>query len=142
MIHELVSSDVDFARGMMDSGHPDAEILGYLASRGLDPAKAAQLVDDLRHGRKPDAQLPFELRPAGHRAVGGGETARKEPQPGQSFHRQRPRSGKHNRSAIPWWFVLLVVIALLALGYVLLETGANVSVEDKHELPPAPGKQP
>ena len=59
MIHEIVSSDVDFARGMMGSGHPDAEILAYLASRGLDPAKAAQLVVDLRHGRKPDTQLPL-----------------------------------------------------------------------------------
>jgi hypothetical protein len=64
MIHEIVSSDVEFARGMMDSGHPDTELLAYLATRGLDPAKAAQLVDDLRHGREPSAQLPYELRPA------------------------------------------------------------------------------
>ena len=126
----------------MDSGHSDTEILASLASRGLEPAKAAQLVDDLRHGRKPSAHLPFEFRPAGHSAVGKREAARGEAHHAPPAYRQRSGSGKRKRSAIPWWFVILIGIALLALGYVLLETGANISTDDKHELPPAPGKQP
>ena len=142
MIHEIVSSDVDFARGMMDSGHPDAEILAYLASRGLEPAKAAQLVDDLRHGRTPSAQLPFELRPAGHSATEGRGTAKAEPYQAQPSYRKRSGSGKHKRSGIPWWFIILFLIAVLALGYVFLEAGSSVSMDvEKHELPP-PLKQP
>jgi hypothetical protein len=144
MIHEILSSDVDFARGMMESGHPDAEILGYLASRGLEPAKATQLVDDLRHGRKPNAQLPFELRPVGQNAVGGRGTAKGEAHPGHHPHLKRSGSRKSTLSAIPWWFVLLIGIAVLALGYILLESGNNLSMDainqNKHELPPAPGK--
>jgi hypothetical protein len=144
MIHEIVSSDVDFVRGMMDSGHPDAEILAYLASRSLEPAKAAQLVDDLRHGRKPSVQMPFEIRPDGHSAVEGRKTARTEPYQAPQSHQHSSRSGKHKRSSIPWWFIIIVGIALVALGYVLLETGSNLSTEginkDKHEIPPPPGK--
>ena len=144
MIHEILSSDIDFARGMMDSGHPDTEILGYLASRGLEPAKAAQMVDDLRHGRKPNVRLPAEFLPAGHSAAGRKVTANKEATPVAPAHQKRSGSRKHKRSAIPWWFILLAVIALLALGYVLLESGGNLSTDainqNKHELPPVPGK--
>jgi hypothetical protein len=144
MIHEIVSSDVDFARGLMDSGHSDTEILANLASRGVEPAKAAQLVEDLRHGRKPSAQLPSEFRPPGSSAVGDRRTARGEATQARHSHRRRSGSGKHQRSAIPWWFVILAGIALLALGYVLLETGTHLATEgvnqDKHEVPSVPGK--
>ena len=146
MIHEIVSSDVDFASGMLNSGHSDPEIFAYLASRGLDSAKASQLVEDLRHGRKPNPQLPFELRPAGHSAVGGRGTARTEPYQAQHSHRRRSGSRRHKGSAIEWWFLVLVAIASLALGYVLLKTGNQASTDAvnnaKHELPPAPGKRP
>jgi hypothetical protein len=146
MIHEIVSSDVEFARGMMDSGHPDTELLAYLATRGLDPAKAAQLVDDLRHGRESSAQLPYELRPASPSAIGSRETPRGAAQPAPHPHRKRSGSRKHTLSAIPWWFVILVGCALLALGYVLVQTGDGLATEgvnkDKHELPPAPTIQP
>ena len=146
MIREIVSSDVDFARGMMDSGHPDAELLAHLASRGLDPTKAAQLVDDLRRGRQPNARLPFELRPAGPSTTGSPDPLRGEAQPAHHPHRKRSGSRKHKLSAIPWWFLLLVGIALFALGYVLVQTGNGLATEgvnkDKHEIPPAPTVQP
>lgn len=130
----------------MNSGHPNTEILAYLALRGLEPAKAAQLVDDLRHGRTPSAELPLELRPAGHSAVKGRATARGEAHQAQHSHRNGTGSVKHKRSAIPWWFVILVLVFLWALAYAWLEAGNHFSREaidkDKHELPPGPGKQP
>jgi hypothetical protein len=141
MIREIVSSDVDLARGMMDSGHSDPEILAYLASRGLEPARAAQLVDDLRHGRTPSAQLPFALRPPGDRAGGGRGTATGEAHHAPHSHRKRSRTSKYKLSAIPWWFVILASTALLALGYLLLQVGTHLSTDgidkSKHELPPA-----
>ena len=144
MIHDIVSSDVDFARGMIDSSHSDAEILAYLASRGIEPAKAAHLVDDLRHGRHPSAQLPFVPPPGGHRAVGGPGFARAEAHHEHHAHRHHSHSGKHRRSVIPWWFVMLALIFLGALVYALLEAGTHVSKQgidqDKHEIPPPPGK--
>src|ERR1035438_8941236 len=122
MIHEIVSSDIEFAQGMMDSGHADAEILAYLASRSLDPAKAAQLVDDLRHGRKPSAQLPFELHPEAPRGIEGRATPSDDTHEPHRSHRRHSGSGRHHSAGIPWWFILLVTIALVALGYVLMRS--------------------
>ena len=144
MIHDILSSDVDFAKGMMNASHSDAEILVYLASRGLEPANAAHLVDDLRHGRKPSVRLPSEFRPAGHSAVGGRGLANKEAAPAQHSHPSRSGSRKHRRSDIPWWFIILAGIALLAFGYVFFGSGTRVSRDavdlEKHQIPPPPGK--
>ena len=141
MIHEILSSDVDFAKGLIDSGHSDPEILASLASRGLDPAQAAQLLDDLRHDRKPSANLPFDFRPANPGAVRTRDVAREESHRAPPARRHRSRRGKHKRSGIPWWFIVLVCVAVFALGYVLVQTGRGISVDTKHEIPPPPGKQ-
>lgn len=144
MIHDLLSSDVDFARGMIDSSHPDAEILAYLASRGVEPSKASQLVDDLRHGRHPSAPLPFMPRPVGHGSVGGPGFAREGTHRQHHAHRRRSHSGKHRRSVIPWWFLMLVFVFLGALVYALFQAGAHLSKQGidqyKHDLPSAPGQ--
>jgi hypothetical protein len=144
MIREILSSDVEFAKGMLNASHSDAEILAYLTSRGLEPAKAAALLDDLRHGRKPDAQLAFvpcaNSSPAtnGPRlaAVGASQTPAS---PRSHSHRRR-----YKRNGVPWWLIILVVIFILALGYALFEMGSDISSESadtiKHELPPPPGK--
>jgi len=141
MIHEILQSDVELARGMLDSSHTDAEILSYLASRGIEAAKAAQLVDDLRHGRAPIVQSPFgpDLSSSGARAkprAAMPEAAAPAQPPRHHSHRRR-----HGGGGIPWWFVLLAVIFLLALGYALFETDTHVSTNaDKHDIPPPPGK--
>jgi hypothetical protein len=144
MIHEIVSSDVDLAMEMMASGQTDTEILASLASRGLDPAQAAGLMDDLHQGRKPKVKLPFELRPASQRAVNGQGTARENEPSERHPHRSHSGSGMHKRSTTPWWFIILLGITLVALGYILMEGGTQASREgineEKHAIPPAPGK--
>jgi hypothetical protein len=146
MIQDILSSDVEFARGMMSASHPDAEILAHLASRGIQPAQAAQLVDDLRHGRQPNTLLPFPLRP-GRSRRGAGDRPKAAPTkapPEYHPHSKRSRRGKHQRSSIPWWFLILILIFLGALTYAFWEGGTHATREaineDKHELPPAPGK--
>ena len=120
MIHEILPSDVEAARAMLTSNHSDAEILAFLATRGIDPAKAGGLVDDLRHGRHPIAQLPFgpgESRPgATARAkAGAGDLPPRPDSP------QTPPHRRHRRARGSWWFVVLAIIFLLALAYILFE---------------------
>jgi hypothetical protein len=144
MIHEILSSDVEFARGMIDSSHSDAEILASLTARGLEPAKAAGLLDDLRHGRKPSAQLAFVPGPVDSLTTKGpqpaGATAPWSPEPPRKrLHRRR-----HHRNSVPWWFILVVLIFTGALGYAFLQLHAYLLKESadkvKHELPSAPGR--
>lgn len=40
MIHEILQSDVEVARRLISSGHPDPEIVVALTARGIEPAKA------------------------------------------------------------------------------------------------------
>ena len=53
MSHETSASDIEFAQGMLKAGCSDAEVLASLSSRGIEPAKAAELLDEVRHDRTP-----------------------------------------------------------------------------------------
>jgi hypothetical protein len=140
MIHEILPSDVEFARGMLHSSHTDAEILACLAARGIQATQAAALVNDLRHGRQPSAQLPFEPARTFHPPIAGAQTV-PEPRPAPRHHAHRK---SHQPKGIPWWFVVLVLIFVLALGYILFETGRTISTDsanpEKQVIPSPPGK--
>jgi hypothetical protein len=145
MIHEILSSDVEFAKAMLDSSHSDAEILAYLTSRGIEPAKAAGLLDDLRHGRKPSTQLAYVLGAGITPATGGPRPAGANAPPTSETPRRHSHKGRtHQRLGVPWWFILLALIAIVALGYAVFEMGTDASSESvnkvKHELAPPPGK--
>lgn len=144
MIHETLPADVEFARGMINASHSDAEILASLAARGLEPAKAAAMVDDLRHGRAPSFQLPYPPDAVFRSTTRRSRSAAVHPPPPAPAPELQPHHRKHHRSRVPWWFVLLALFFLCALGYALFETGRAVSgsaVQDsKHDLPAAPGK--
>ena len=144
MINEIVPSDVEFARELLNSNHTDAEILTHLASRGIQPAAAAALLDDLRHGRKPSVWQPplsgqFRTRGASRRHPRGQAAPDPVPASRHSYHRQSRRN-----IGIPWWFVLLVLVFVFALGYALFEASRHIPEgtvgPDKHEIPPPPGK--
>ena len=145
MIHEILSSDVEFAKGMLGSSHSDAEILAYLASRGIDPAKAVELLDQLRHGRKPDTPPAFVPGGAGHPATESGRAAGADAFPASGSRRKHSHGRRrYKQPSMPWWFILLAAIFILALAYAFFEMGSDVSKESvdkvKHELPPPPGK--
>jgi hypothetical protein len=145
MMHEILASDVEFAKGMLDSSHSDAEVLGYLASRGIDPAKAVELLDNLRHGRKPDTPMAFVPGSAGQPATESGRAAGKAALPTSESRRRHSRGlRRYRQPRMPWWFILVVAVFILALAYAYFEMGTEASKESrskvKHELPPPPGK--
>jgi hypothetical protein len=144
MICEILSSDVEFAQGMLKSSHSDAEILAYLTSRGIEPAKAAELLDDLRHGRKPNAQPAFVPGAGGSLTTNQPRPARAAALPAAEAPRRHSHRGSLKRSGFPWWFILLIVIFIMALGYAFFEMGGDASSDSlgkaKHELPSPPGK--
>lgn len=129
---------------MFKASHSDAEILVHLTFRGIEPSKAARLVDDLRHGREPSAQLPFVP------SVDGGPATERPRQAEAGAIQQAERlrrhshSGTHKRKVVPGWFILLAVVFILALGYGMLELVNQLTRESadivKHELAPPPGK--
>ena len=145
MIREIVPSDVDFAKGMLNSNRSDAEILASLTLRGLEPARASQLVADLRHGRRVASDLSF-LPPPGthHGGHAKASTAKSKPYWEQSVTPKRAHSGRHRRAATPWWLVFLIVVFVGALVYAWMNLGrqsaGDAATQRRHELPPPPGK--
>ena len=144
MIHEILSSDVDFARAELNAERPDAEILAAFTSRGVERAKASQLLDDLQHGQVPVIQLPVVPVPPAVGAVGSRDTAGVGAAHAKRSHGKRSGRSRHRHAAFQWWFIILVVVALVALGYLLLEASKSASKSaietDKHELPAGAGK--
>ena len=63
MTPQILQSDIDLAKRMLQVGAPDADIIAALVRRRIDQESAALLVDDLRHGRAVIPQL--ELSPEG-----------------------------------------------------------------------------
>ena len=116
MIHEVLPSDVDFAREQLSSEQPEAEIVSALAARGVGPAKATQLLDDLRNGRKPAVQILVVPRSNGNGSRRSHGSARREaPHESPAPSRRSGHSG-HRRAGVPGWFLLLAALALLAFA--------------------------
>ena len=64
MIHDILQSDIELAIRLRDEQSPDEAILRALVYRGVEAGKAAQLLDDLRSGRKVSAApIPSEFAP-------------------------------------------------------------------------------
>jgi hypothetical protein len=140
MIHEILPSDVEFARGMINAGHSDEEIVSHLTSRSLERAKAAELLQDLRQGRSPPVQLAY-VPEAGMRH---GHRRHRATRPVEAHPQRRSSRGRHGRRRFSWWFLLMLVIFAWALGYAYLHLGSDASRDvisrNKHEIPPAPDK--
>ena len=146
MIDDILPSDVEFARGMIHSSRPDAEILSSLASRGLAQSKAARLLDDLRHGRKPEYQGQFVLGSTAHRTPSKPGKPGADTPPVNVHAPSHPRHRKHTSAGGAWWFAIIVIIFLWALWYAFFKTGADASKDvidvEKHSIPDAPNKEP
>jgi hypothetical protein len=137
MTGDVLPSDVEFARGLLNSSLSDPEILEHLLTRGIDRDKAAQLLDDLRHGRKPQVQVHFALGST-------GRTQHRRPKPSRRNNLAQSGGSMRRRAVGLWWFILIAVIFCCVIGYAFFRTGANASKNsndvNQHTTPAAPGK--
>jgi hypothetical protein len=116
---------------LMADGQPDDQVITALAQRRVDPAKAAQLVDDLRNGRNVMAKssLPseFTLRRSRSRSAareGASASSRRAPKPEPRVREplsQPPAPGRKKPAVI--WVVagILLFLALVVIGSVLFQ---------------------
>ena len=126
MVRDVLHSDVEFGRRLVEENQADAQIIEALCRRGIDRSKAARLVEDLRQKRRPEVEAAAapELVAAAHLPAGIEADTRKRRGPS---------------IAIPWWFLLLVAIFAGAVAYFFLQDGNVIehgpSDADRHEVP-------
>lgn len=104
MTNDILLADIDYARRQMKDSAPDAAIVAGLISRGIEPAKAAQLVDDLRQGRRVTPALHLVLRSRTRRSTRppGASPARPNSAaaPGGGTQDQGPAHGTRSRTTM------------------------------------------
>lgn len=88
MTDAILQSDIDLAQTLVRENCPASEVVAALARRGIDPARAAQVVEDLQCGKrvKPQLAVPPEFADRAHSAGLAPASSAKQ--------RLKPRTGR------------------------------------------------
>ena len=162
MTNEILRTDIELAIRLIDEKRPTEEVIAALVPRGIDRAKATQLVDDLRSGKRVDVQatLPIELGLARRSRSRSGSRGANQDQPSHSSQAEsrrepsrRTSAHSHKQSAAPWLVPALIVVLVIVVGGILVfqryRAGADFPVERTTNAPvpkvnvgstPAPAK--
>ena len=129
MTHDILQSDIELATRLRDDQRPDDEIILALVHRSVDPGKAAQLVDDLRKGIKPNPQssVPLEFTMAQRSRAKGVSHGDGPTRPSRSS-RAKARNGSPAQSAdqgrkrtVVFWLTVAIFVGLvITAGSVIL----------------------
>ncbi len=124
MTHDLLQSDIELATSLRDEQRPDEEIIRALVHRGVEPGKAAHLVEDLHTGKKltVQASLPPEFT-LGHRSrsrsAGRGHEQRSHKRSPESASRREPSAqpaARARKKPAVIWLVAAAVVGLILVG--------------------------
>jgi len=149
MTNDILRSDIELATRLRNAERPDDEIITALVHRSVDPARAAQLVDDLRNGRTATAQSPVPpefLLPRGARAKSGERaTGPSQPRParGANFRSKQPvRPAHHHRksSAVSWRIPAIIVALGVVAGGIILVHRYRAGADSTEEQAPKASK--
>jgi len=120
MTHDILQTDIDLATRLRDDQRPDEEIILALAHRGVDAAKAAELVDNLRNGRAPTSQpiIPPEFarmrRPRSRNVA--RETGQNPPTrdslPASGRERRAQPAVQGRKKSLVLWFAAVALVGL------------------------------
>ena len=152
MTNDILRSDIILATKLIGDQRPDEEILQALAYRGVDRAKAAKLLDDLRNGRQPESQAPLPKEKTMTRrsrsrsaARGNGRSSSnrsQESEPAPEPPRRAAPSKRKNTTLNKVAVVSLLVLVVAVVGVVLLKrSDSGVNAADKPQTSPATTKQ-
>lgn len=133
MTHDILQSDIELAKRLRDSQHPDEEIIRALVHRGIEAGIAAQFVDDLRSGKKVTAQSPTPAEFAPRRHSRSGRTAprmredraARPPAAEAPSQPEAPPARQDRKNPKRLWQLLAVLagLALLVIGITLFLRG-------------------
>lgn len=137
MTRDILQSDVQFAIRLTNENLAEAEVIQALVRRGIDPAKAAELVNDLRAGKPVsfDSTAALEFTPR-RRSRSRSSSSGTQEKPSLSSaettsrrERPAPSAARRRKSPLFWkLFAVLVVLALLVVGLVVIVRHQNNNI--------------
>jgi hypothetical protein len=131
MTNDILRTDIELATRLLEEKRPDDQIITALTFRGIDPARAAQVVDDLRNGREVKTQTVLSTG-SGLRRRSRTSDASREASQAQSSRSSKaesppktPRHGAahhHKKPGISWVVpALVVVLVAVVAGMVMVQ---------------------
>lgn len=147
MINDILQTDINLAKRLKSEQHTDQEIIKALVQRGVDPVKAAQLVDDLNNGRPLSAQpaappeftaerrsrskaRPPESESEGFAPKNGTESSR-EPRP-----QHKGRGGK-KAPLMRYLLMAIIVMAIILAAVIYVRNGRERGASEEQSSKPA-----
>jgi len=142
MTNDILQSDIDLARKLLDGRRPSDEIVAALSYRGIDRHRAAQLVADLQAGRpvEPDRPISVNLpsRTSEDPAPAAEKQSGKSTQTDLAGERGASRSTHRKANAFPWFtMIALAAAAVCVLAFVLLSRKSHSNVSVNQSASPA-----
>ena len=134
MTHDILQTDIELATRLRDDHRSDDEIIQALVHRGVEPGPAAQLVDDLRKGKKTISQSPaplefaFARQPRAKSASHETGQNHATPAPQAEPHREprtRPTDRGRKASTGLWWVVAALVGLAVLAGAIVVFNGSH-----------------
>lgn len=127
MTNDILQSDIDLARRLLDASRPCEEIVAALGYRGINGPRAAQLVADLQAGKvvEPDKPITINLplNPTSETRPSEQQQSRKAapaelPEARHPSSRSRPRK----KIGLPWFILLALAAATVSVAAFVLLT--------------------
>jgi hypothetical protein len=122
MTHDVLQSDIDLTRRLIDSGLPTTEIVTALGFRGIDSNRANQLIADLQSGKpvEPDKPIKINLsqKPVGKEVLASESGPGRRP--GSVAQSVGDSTAKGRKSTFPWFTIIALASAAVCVCAVML----------------------
>jgi hypothetical protein len=133
MTNDILQSDIDLARRLLDARRPSEEIVAALTYRGINGDRAAQLIAALQAGKTVEPDRPITISLPSKTVE---ETAPSEPQYSRkstvsASAAERPQESRPSRrggGAFPWFTAIALAAAAVCFGaFVLVSRKSHLS---------------
>jgi len=117
MTHDVLQTDIDLARRLIDSGLPATEIVAALVYRGIDSNRANQLVLDIQSGKlvEPDKPIKINLSQKPIEKEGLASESGPGQRTGSMDHGARDSTSKGRKSTFPWFTIIALASAAVCV---------------------------
>jgi hypothetical protein len=144
MTNDILQSDIDLARRLLDAQRPPEDIVVALGYRGINGNRAAQLIADLQAGKtvEPDRPITISLpsktveEPPASEHQQSGRSAAAE------LTRERPRESRTERQkggAFPWFTLIALISAAICVGaFMILSRKSHTNLSTDQSRSPVP----
>lgn len=139
MTHDILQSDIDLARRLVERGRPDDEVVAALAYRGIDSSRAAGLVAALQDGKAVEADKPIAInlpRKTTAEAIAAKSQHQTLPVYSRAEGSPRSKAKRQKTNAFPW-FTTIVLASVAVCGGVFILLSRKSHTADSVDKPVA-----